>query len=67
MTPEQMQQRSSEKVQQVLSLMKTLHIAVEAKERIDPKSGFIEKMVFWIDNEKYPAPDQTGPTGETHA
>lgn len=53
MTPEQMQQKSAEKVKQVQELMKLLQITCEAKERIN-EQGFIEKMVFWIDHEKYP-------------
>jgi len=50
-----MRQRSSDKVKQVLELMKVLHVRCEARERID-RDGFIEKMVYWIDDEKYPMP-----------
>ena len=49
-----MRAKSSEKVQQVLSLMKVLNITVEARERVNDQ-GFIEKVVFWIDGENYPA------------
>lgn len=69
MTPEQMKKRSSEKVKQVMDLMKELHLRVEAREKVD-QGGFIEKMVFWIDEEKYPSgtnPEKVaGPTGETN-
>lgn len=70
MTPEQMQARSKEKVQQVLNLMKTLHLKVEAKQKISPE-GFLENQIFWIDDEKYvpapvvAAPAESAPTG-TH-
>lgn len=52
MTPEQMQQRSAEKVQQVMDLIKSLNLQVEARERVNER-GFIERIVFWIDEEKY--------------
>jgi len=56
MTPEQMRAKSAEKVKQVMDLMTSLNLKVEARERID-EGGFIEKLVFWIDNEKYPSPE----------
>jgi len=52
MSPEQMQQKSTDKVQQVVDLMKSLDLRIEARERMN-KEGFIEKIVFWIDEEKY--------------
>ncbi len=55
MTPKETQARSGEKVKQVTDLMALLHLRVEAKERID-QHGFLEKTIFWIDDEKYPAP-----------
>ncbi len=54
MTPQQMQERSAEKVKEVVDLMTKLHLKVEARERMD-QAGFIEKTIFWIDNEKYPS------------
>lgn len=68
MTPDQMRERSSAKVKQVLEMMKVLNIRVEARQRV-MESGFIDLMVFWIDDEKY-APAETpvaptGPSGET--
>lgn len=54
MTPEQMRERSSAKMKQVLELMRVLHVRVEARQRVD-EHGFIELMPFWIDDEKYQA------------
>jgi len=67
MTPKQMQENSAKKVQQVIDLMKVLHIRVEVKEKLDMKTGFIEKLVFWIDDENYPTEQvpAPAPTGET--
>lgn len=61
MTPEEMQKRSAEKVQQVLNLMKMLHITVEARQRVNPEGGFLENIVFWMDNEAYPKKEIAGP------
>lgn len=65
MTPDQMRERSASKVKQITDMMKILNVRVEARERMD-KEGFIDKMVFWIDEEPYKSPDSmaTGPTGE---
>lgn len=54
MKPEQMKERSGQKMRQVLDLMKVLHLRVEAKQVLMP-SGFLENTVYWIDDEKYPA------------
>lgn len=64
MTAQEMMNKSSAKVKQVNDLMTLLHIRVEARERITDQ-GFIEKLVFWIDDEKYPqAPAKVeGPEG----
>lgn len=58
MKPEEMQKRSKEKVQQVLDLMKSLQLEVAPKRKIT-KEMFIEDVVFWIDNEKYPTLPET--------
>lgn len=58
-----MRARSSEKVKQVLDLMKLLSIKVEARERMS-EGGFIEKIVFYIDEEKYSEAAPAAPTGE---
>lgn len=50
-----MRAKSSAKVKQAMDLMKVLQLRQECRERID-KDGFIEKMIFWIDDEQYPAP-----------
>lgn len=52
-----MQAKSADKVKQIMSLMGVLHLRVEARERIT-EQGFIEKLVFWIDEEKYPSVEQ---------
>lgn len=61
-----MRDRSKAKVKQVMDLANELHLKVEARERID-EQGFIEKVVFWTDTEKYPSAPAggTGPTGST--
>lgn len=65
MTPEQMRDRSASKVKQIMDMMRILSVRVEARERIT-ESGFIEKIVYWIDDEAYvPPPEETGPTGGT--
>lgn len=63
MTPQEMQARSSEKVKQIMGLMTSLHLRVEARERIS-QEGFIEKTIFWIDDENYPSAAPTGATAE---
>lgn len=52
MTPEEMRERSSAKMKQVLDLMRVLSVRVEARQRVD-ENGFIELMPFWIDEGKY--------------
>ncbi len=71
MTPDEMRAKSAAKVKQILELMKVLEIRAEAKDHIS-QDGFIEKLVYWIDDEKYPAPppapimvDPETPTGGT--
>lgn len=56
MTPDQMRARSSDKVKQILEMMKILNLRVEGKQRIN-EQGFLEMSVFWIDDEKYPSPE----------
>lgn len=66
MTPQQMQENSAKKVQQVLDLMKSLYLKVEPRQRIS-QEGFLENMVFWIDDEKYPAAEPASPAGQGDA
>lgn len=61
MDPKEMQRRSSEKVKQVIDLMRSLHLSVEARQKLSPQ-GFLENTVFWLDSEKYPASDEVIPT-----
>jgi hypothetical protein len=58
MTPEQMQKRSQEKVNQIQNLMAGLQVRAEAREHVN-REGFIEKVVFWIDEEQYPTTQET--------
>jgi hypothetical protein len=58
MTPQEMQKRSRDKVQQVMDLAKMLHLRVEARQRVNKATGFIENIVFWADDEKYPEAEQ---------
>jgi hypothetical protein len=53
MHSDEIRARSSEKIKQVISLMKALNITVGARERVD-KEGFIEKVVYYTDHEIYP-------------
>ena len=55
MTAEQMMARSREKVQKISELMNLLQVRVEARQHVNMQTGFIEMMVFWTDDEKYPA------------
>lgn len=64
MTPEQMRAQSASKVKQITELMKVLHIRVEARQRMSPE-GFIENIVFWIDDEKYKAAEPAAKEPET--
>ncbi len=71
MTEEQMRERSAAKVKQVMEMMKILHLRTEARERIN-EQGFIEKVVYWMDDEQYKPAEPIGPsggapTGEAHA
>lgn len=73
MTRQEIEARSGAKVKQFMEMAKTLHIRVEAKNRLDEK-GILEPTVFYIDDEKYEmdppaapivvAPEPTGETGE---
>lgn len=53
MTPDEMRARSKEKVKMITDLARTLHIKIECREKIT-EEGFIEKVIFFVDNEKYP-------------
>lgn len=68
MTPEEMQTRSREKVDKIISMMKLMHVRIEAKQHIT-QQGFIENVVYWVDDEKYPpAPvEERGPETDQQA
>ncbi len=66
MTPDQMRQRSSDKVKQVTEMMKILNLRVEARQRVS-EQGFLEQIVFWIDEEQYKPADAVGETGSKDA
>ncbi len=57
-----MRNRSAAKVKQVTEMMNILHLRMEARERMN-EQGFIEKIVFWIDDEQYKPAD--GPIPQT--
>lgn len=48
-----MNKRTQEKLEEVTALMKKLDLTVSAEERIN-ENGFINKIVFYTDHEKYP-------------
>jgi len=54
LTPQEMQERSQKKVNQIHDFMETLQVRAEAREHVS-REGFITKVVYWIDEEKYPA------------
>lgn len=58
MTPEQIRERSQEKVNQVFSLMRTLKVDAVIKKQVT-KDGFIEDAIYWMDNEQYPQPQDS--------
>lgn len=60
-----MRSSSAAKVKQIIELMNSLHVRNEVRERLDMNTGFIERFVFWIDDEQYPSPAPTGATGPT--
>lgn len=60
MTEKEMRAASQAKVKQVMELMRVLHLEVEARQKIN-QQGFIEQVIFWVDNEKY----QTDTRGES--
>lgn len=53
MTTQEMQKRSQEKVKQIHELMKLLQVNAECREQVT-QQGFIERVVYWVDYEKYP-------------
>lgn len=52
MTKKEIQSRSQEKINQILSLMKTLRVEMVIKKRVT-NEGFIEDVIFWTDKEDY--------------
>lgn len=59
MTPDQMRASSQKKFTQITELMKLLQVSFQPKQKITP-DGFIENVVIFTDDEKYP----TAPTVE---
>lgn len=53
MTPAQIQQRSMEKQKEVQALLEKLHVNLIIKKRVDLKSGIIDDMIIFQDNEEY--------------
>jgi len=54
MTPDQMRASSQRKFNQVTDLMRLLQVSFMPREKITP-DGFIEKVVVFTDDEKYPS------------
>jgi len=70
MTPDEMRASSQKKFNQITDLMKLLQVSFMPREKITP-DGFIEKVVVFTDDEKYPAapveerkPEETAPAVE---
>ena len=53
MTPEQVKAKTDAKALQIENLCKLLNITLSAEEVMLP-SGIIRKVIYYIDNEKYP-------------
>lgn len=53
MTSQEMQDASQKKVKQMMDLMESLHLRVTAHQRVN-QNGFIENIISWNDDEKYP-------------
>lgn len=53
MTPEQIQASSDLKAKQINDLCRTLKMTIMPRE-IVTKEGFIERIVYFFDNEQYP-------------
>ena len=53
MTPEQKKAKTDEKAKLIENLCKQLNITLSAEEVMLP-SGIIRKVIYYIDNEKYP-------------
>lgn len=64
MTPDEMKASSERKLQEVLDFMKERHVRVEAKQKMNLRTGFIENVIFWSDDENYPAPAPVDPVQE---
>lgn len=62
MTQEQIQQKNTEKVNQIKNLCSLLQITLNAKQKI-MENGMIENIVVFTDYEQYPT-DEVLPTGE---
>jgi len=55
MTKQEIDAKTNEKVKQINDLCKLLQITISAEE-VMTESGFIKKVVYYLDNEKYPEP-----------
>lgn len=53
MTPDEMRASSQKKFQQVTELMDLLKVSFTAKDKVT-KDGFIERVIVFTDDEKYP-------------
>jgi hypothetical protein len=53
MTKEEINARTGEKVKQITDLCKLLQITMTAEEVIT-ETGMIRKVIYYLDNEKYP-------------
>ena len=76
MTREEIAQRSYKKLEQINNLMVALNVTQSIKQRLDSKTGYIEHLIVFNDNEKYvetpvnpvPAPDKLlGASGAVNA
>jgi len=66
MQQEEMKNRARTKIQEVVDFMKERQLTVEAKQCIG-KTGFVENIIVWNDNEKYPVETPTETPTETVA
>jgi hypothetical protein len=49
-----MQAKSAAKMKQIVDLANLLQVKIEARQKLDPQTGIIELVPYYIDMEQYP-------------
>ncbi len=58
MTPEEMRERSADKIDQIRKLAETLNVQMVPKQVVDTKTGFVELAIIFKDQEIYPKKEE---------